>query len=302
MVPSSSQPSSSHRDPCSLLSSFLALHCDPVAFAQAHNLSATDLLDFAANPAVRAHLADLKRFIDQSLSLRTAQARIAALDTLESVARTADDAIERRRAAASILRYTVPIRHRATDRGGTEIGARPAHASEPISDHFSSQNPRPPESDDPFDDPPPPREPETTLGEPVPPLFAHAPIRFAPDPRLSADDLVHTVALALYTIDNPACAAAISAHLSADATIAGAPAPVSPRDIAALPTLRPRAPVVHHQHVRTAAAPDASTHTIVLMHARTPSTHYALDLARSDHGPHEGCWLIKGLSRTSDSG
>src|SRR5207247_2661584 len=56
------------------------------------------------SPAVESHIAALKKLTDDSTHLRTAQARLLALDTLETVVKTTDDPIELRRAASTLYR------------------------------------------------------------------------------------------------------------------------------------------------------------------------------------------------------
>src|SRR5262245_2800279 len=82
-----------------LLHDFIAADFDLSA------LPITDLLAWAGDPDVKAHLAALQQLAAQAVTLRAARAAPTAIATLEAIAAGAtDNASERRRAATEILR------------------------------------------------------------------------------------------------------------------------------------------------------------------------------------------------------
>ena len=87
-----------------LLQSYFSARCDIFLMAQNERLPVLALLAWSQSAAVKAHLAALKELTDTSTHLRTAQARLLALDTLEKIVKTTDDPIELRRAASTIYR------------------------------------------------------------------------------------------------------------------------------------------------------------------------------------------------------
>jgi len=99
----STLPHLSARD-TALLQAYFSARCDIFVMAEKQSLSVLDLLAWASSPAVAAHTAALKRLVDDSITLRTAQARLLSLDTLERIVKTTDDPIELRRAASTIYR------------------------------------------------------------------------------------------------------------------------------------------------------------------------------------------------------
>src|SRR5262245_4391495 len=74
-----------------LLNAFIALRCDAIALAAQEGLDEFDLLSWFCAPAVAAHLAAIQDLNERSYEIRAAQARIVALETLATVARTAPD-------------------------------------------------------------------------------------------------------------------------------------------------------------------------------------------------------------------
>ena len=87
-----------------LLQSYFDARCDIFLLAQRERLPVLDLIRWSQSPAVQSHIAALKRLTDDSIHLRTAQARLLSLDTLENIVKTTDDPHELRRAASVIYR------------------------------------------------------------------------------------------------------------------------------------------------------------------------------------------------------
>ncbi len=87
-----------------LLQAYFDARCDIFLLAQREKLPVLDLLRWSRSPAVQAHIAELKKLTEDSIHLRTAQARLLSLDTLETIVKTTDDPIELRRAASTLFR------------------------------------------------------------------------------------------------------------------------------------------------------------------------------------------------------
>ena len=87
-----------------LLQSYFDARCDIFLLAQREKLAVLDLIRWSQSPAVASHIAALKTLTDDSIHLRTAQARLLSLDTLEKIVRTTDDPLELRRAASTLYR------------------------------------------------------------------------------------------------------------------------------------------------------------------------------------------------------
>ncbi len=87
-----------------LLQAYFDARCDIFLLAQREKLPVLDLLRWSRSPAVQSHIAALKQLTDDSIHLRTAQARLLSLDTLETIVKTTDDPIELRRAASTLFR------------------------------------------------------------------------------------------------------------------------------------------------------------------------------------------------------
>src|ERR1043165_357582 len=94
-----------------LLHTYLILRYDMVALAEQEKLLPGQLLAFAHSPAVRAHLASLREFAEESFALRALESRTTAINQLEEIAKTTENPIEKRRAASTALRTLgLPLR------------------------------------------------------------------------------------------------------------------------------------------------------------------------------------------------
>ena len=89
-MPTSPLPTLRPRDQ-RLLQAYFDARCDIFIMAQKENLAVLELLAWSQSPAIQSHIAALRKLTDDSIHLRTAQARLLSLDTLEKIIRTTDD-------------------------------------------------------------------------------------------------------------------------------------------------------------------------------------------------------------------
>lgn len=86
---------------------------DLAALADAHNVSAPELIDFTTNPAVQSCLARVRAFTTHTDALHAAACRRETLSALTKTVTTATDPRECRLAATALLRYGPPRQRRA---------------------------------------------------------------------------------------------------------------------------------------------------------------------------------------------
>lgn len=91
-----------------LLASLFALDFDYKAWTARHNLATPDLIDFSANPSVRAAINTVRSFADLADQARHRARRRDAIDRLHHILLTAPDPEVQRKAASALLRATAP--------------------------------------------------------------------------------------------------------------------------------------------------------------------------------------------------
>jgi hypothetical protein len=132
ILPSDSVPAPprAHPDPLSaLLSSSL-----PISdLAASLNLSIPDFLTLYQSPDFQTQLAAIDDLTQARLRIHSAQARLTAIQALESLTRSAQDPVERRRAAASLMRATSAATQRShdNDADGDSDSSRAPHRPRP---------------------------------------------------------------------------------------------------------------------------------------------------------------------------
>jgi hypothetical protein len=130
-APSSPSPSSlCPSDPLPLLHALIRADFDLTALLDDPRFTPDQVIAFLADPDTQAKVADIAKIAHLGLTIRAAAARHVAIQTLEHVAKTTDDLVEKRRAATALFRATasplVPLAKRAT-------GCLPTSANNPTS-------------------------------------------------------------------------------------------------------------------------------------------------------------------------
>ena len=257
-----------------LLHTYLILRYDMVALAEQEKLLPGQLLAFAHSPAVRAHLASLREFAEESFALRALESRTTAINQLEDIARTTDNPIEKRRAASTVLRNLgLPLR------GGRASSRTAAPAIHSPSNSGPSRTSRAPAKYKPSD------------------------VR-SPTPNTSRGDIAYLITKALET-QAPASLATLHAFLAPDGTINGESAPESPDDfIAAAPDLLALdTPATSSNYTFASEGPEPHPCLITLSHDSAPDSRFILHYIRAVSSPHAGCWQVKSLARlAADTG
>jgi len=261
-----------------LLNAYFASGCNAFALAASEKLSAQDLLDWSTNPAVQAQLAALRSLAEHSLALRTAQARLTALDILESVAKTSDDPIERRRAAAAIMRSPASPR---------------AHAAPP-------RDPDPAD-DDADDDEDLDESPEAETDEIV--ALSQSYLAPSPCPKFTVETVAGTFREALYAPTEPRVAIRPFNLLAEKATCRGQVIPRDPHEyLSFFAKTFAHDTVIASHSLRFACEDrlnaDRAGYVISLRpQAGSPHSEFFVELHRAPFGPHAGCWFITRLER-----
>ena len=271
-----------------LLAHFLILRYDFIALAETNKLLPQQLLAFAHSPAVTAHLAAFKAFAETAFTLRLLEARVKALDILERVATTSENAIEQRRAASTIFRGTGLQRERRTQTPPDPRFTTPSRGAasatcpgrEPWEAAPTSQAPEGRHTAAPANDA------SVTESNPAGPLSS-LPTPLSP---LSPAAILKQVTQALGTRNNPA--ATLRAHLASDAQINGQPARDS---LDTLPRLIPASKVTWFDYPgiddHKPGPPETFTSRSYLIHESTQQTRITATLTREPGGP----WLISAL-------
>lgn len=89
-----------------ILHAFIAARFDLAALLADPRFTPDEVLAFASDPAMQQQLADLARVAQAGLTIRAVQARQAAIEALESITKTTEDPVEKRRAAFALFRAT----------------------------------------------------------------------------------------------------------------------------------------------------------------------------------------------------
>lgn len=93
-------------------------------------------MEFVSDPATQSKLADLARVAHAGLTVRAAEARQVAIAALEEVAKTAEDPIEKRRAASALFRATasplVPLAAHAAGTTPNSTAPAPPRRAAPV--------------------------------------------------------------------------------------------------------------------------------------------------------------------------
>jgi hypothetical protein len=244
-----------------LLHTYIILRYDMVALAEQQNLLPQQLLAFAHSAAVRAQLASLRAFAEESFALRALESRTTAITQLEEIARTTENPIEKRRAASTVLRGLGA--HNTKARNGRQPDP---HSNNPAASRRSK-----------------PAEPTAS-----------------PTPTTSRGDIAYLTTKALET-QSPSALATLHAFLAPDATINGEPAPESREDfVAAAPErLSLDTPAASSKYTFLPEGPEPHPLLITLSHDSAPDSRFILHYIRAASAPHAGCWLIKSLTRMS---
>ncbi len=258
-------PPRAHPDPLSaLLSSTL-----PISdLAASLGLSIPDFLDLYQSPDFQSQLTAIDDLTQTRLRIQSAQARLTAIQALESLTKAATDPIERRRAAASLMRATSAATWRT-------------HAADDDDDSFERPRAR--------------HLPTRRLrAEQVAALITRA---LADNDAPTPDSGLATLH-AFLSSDTRAASPHLpdfiaAAHDQADDNDERVPADLPLPDLQALPDLLD--------------APGAATCSAPTQHGRTayvdlrpPSPtapHIRVHLTRPDTGPLRMCWLIDRITR-----
>ncbi len=262
-----------------LLNSFFNLRGDLVSLAESEKLSAADLLAWSSDPAVQQHIAALYDLHQAALALAASRAKRTALDTLEGLAKTSEDPIERRRAAAAIIRP-----------GSTRDITRPfaqddIDDADPDDDQDLDEDPGDSDSSDLSDNTPNAFDPPN----PPPPFSDPVPIAEGVDALKKPRDRAVTCRLYNYFLP--------------DATACGLPIPKNPSDYGIhFAALFGHADTLLHEqrHFCTAdhLAPNDRAYRLTFKSQDGRPFEFHIELTRPDDGDFPKCWLIKSLNWT----
>lgn len=111
-----------------LLPLFLSLNLDLQALSERTSIPLLDLLDWADSPPIRQKREALATLRQERLAAAEADGRIVAIATLKELAKTSEDPIERRRAAALLMRRGSLLPGSLLPEGGGGRASRPVGA------------------------------------------------------------------------------------------------------------------------------------------------------------------------------
>ncbi len=182
----SSTPSLCHSVTASLLHALIRADFDLSALLDDPRFTPDQVIAFLADADTQAKVADIAKIAHLGLTIRAAAARHVAIQTLEHVAKTTDDLVEKRRAATALLRATasplVPLAKRATGCGvegstsalRSPLPSTPHRPTDPLRVSATSASPSVPSSPRPS----PALRVESALPSPLP--IAHPPLPPSP--------------------------------------------------------------------------------------------------------------------------
>jgi hypothetical protein len=104
---------------------------DPASLAERFDISLRLVLDFLASPSTRARIAAAVESSDLAFHHKAQQAKARALSALEDILDSTDDQVEKRRAAAAILRIGRPVATTHRDRTAPPAASTP-HNTKPL--------------------------------------------------------------------------------------------------------------------------------------------------------------------------